>query len=201
MLQFLMLAFALTVNAPDYHITDQVKVMQAKKNVVAASTSQESDEENTYPNYIHIPLSNDLKKYIYEESKKYGISYELMLSIAYVESKFDTDVLSYDGSSTGLYQLNRRNTVSWICEQMGVKRLDPNNPYEATRMAVWYIDYLRKKYLNEGYSEESATKRALLAYRFGMSKSKGKSLNHAYVKAVLKYKQQLESGEISVNHT
>lgn len=197
MLTSFLLAFALTVNAHDYRISDLIQVMQVK-NAVEATSLQENEETNTYPKYEHIPLPDDLKKYIYNESEKYGISYELMLSIAYVESKFDTDVLSYDSSSTGLYQLNKNNTVGWICKQMGVKKLNPNNPYEATRMVVWYVDYLKKKYLAEGYDEENVTKRVLLAYRFGASKSKRVAqrmgLNHGYVKAVLSYKYKLESG-------
>lgn len=196
MVQLLVLAFYLQTNAPDYRITDVIQSMQAKVTVEAQSL--ENNETNTFRKYSHIPLSEDLKKYIYEESSKLNISYELMLAIAYTESRFDIDVLSYDGSSTGLFQLNKSNTVGWISAQMGVKKLNPNNPYHATKMATWYINYLRNKYLAEGYDEENVTKRVLLAYRFGTGKSrrvaKRMGLNHKYVQSVLNYKYKLESG-------
>lgn len=191
MVQFFLLAFALQVNAPVYHITDQIVVMQVKKDVVAAS-----QEEDTFKPY-QINLSSEVQKYIWDESKKYGLSFELLLAIAYTESRFNPKAVSYDNSSMGLFQINKRNTVKWLSKQTNIKNVDVFNPYHSTKMAAWYVNYLRKKYLNEGYDEETVTNRVLLAYRFGISGSKSRSINHPYVQAVLKYKNKLESGEYS----
>ncbi len=197
MIQSLILAFYFVVNAPNFHITNQEKVVQEKATVMAASEGQESDEENTYRKYEIVPLNEGLQRYIWEECQKFGISYELMLAIAYTESRFNPKAVSNDGSSKGLFQINTRNTMKFLAEQTEIKRPNAFNPYHSAKMAVFYVSYLKQKYLEQGYDEESVIKRVLLAYRFGMNKSKRKSLNHPYVKAVLNYKYQLESGEIN----
>ncbi|WP_170163373.1 transglycosylase SLT domain-containing protein [Brevibacillus gelatini] len=189
MVQFFLLAFALQANAPVYHITDQIVVMQVKKDVVAAS-----QEEDTFKPY-QINLSSEVQKYIWDESKKYGLSFELLLAIAYTESRFNPKAVSYDNSSMGLFQINKRNTVKWLSEQTNIKNVDVFNPYHSTKMAAWYVNYLRKKYLNEGYDEGTVTKRVLTAYRYGMGSSKRKNIDNNYVRAVLEYKQKLERGE------
>jgi soluble lytic murein transglycosylase-like protein len=196
MVQFSVLAFMIAVNAPDYSISDSIRLMQERKPVVAAS--QEEDTSTFHP--YNINLDPDIQKYIWNEAKKYNISFELMLAIAYTESKFDPTVVSWDGSSTGLFQLNTRNTVQWLSQETGINNVDPKNPYHSAKMAVWYINYLREKYLKEGYDEESVTNRVLLAYRFGVNGSKRKGLSHPYVKKVLEYKYKLESGEIDAHH-
>lgn len=197
MVQFFLLAFALQVNAPVYHITDQIVVMQVKKDVVAAS--QEEDINTFHP--YNINLDYNIQKYIWDEANKYNISFELMLAIAYTESKFDPTVVSWDGSSTGLFQINTRNTFRWISSELGIEKANPKNPYHSASVAAWYVNYLRNKFLEQGYSEETVTNKVLLAYRFGESGSKKRKLNHPYVKKVLEYKNKLESGEISVNHS
>lgn len=191
MLQFALLALFLQVNAPEYHITDTIMVMQEKLTVQAASTT-----ENSFIEY-DISLDPKIQKYIWNEANKYELSYELLLSIAYVESKFDHEVVSWDGSSTGLFQINTRNTFGWISTELGIDKADPKNPYHSASVAAWYVNYLRHKYLEQGYDEETVTNRVLLAYRFGEFGSKRRSLNHPYVQAVLEYKNKLEKGEIS----
>lgn len=190
MLQFALLAFILQVNQPSYQITEAIHVMQEKVTVQATSL-----EENDFIAY-DINLDEEIQRHIWNEANKYELSYELLLSIAYVESKYDPSVVSWDGSSTGLFQLNTRNTVEWLARETGIKNVNPKNPYHSASMAAWYVNYLREKYINEGYDEESATNRILLAYRFGVAGSKGRSMNHPYVKAVLKYKNNLETGVI-----
>lgn len=190
MVQFSLLAFMVFVNAPDYALTDAIQLMQERKPVMAAS-----QEEDTFKPY-NINLNADIQKYIWEQSKKYNISFELLLAIAYTESRFDSSVVSWDGSSTGLFQINTSNTVQWLARETEIKNVDPKNPYHSAKMAAWYVNYLHEKYLKEGYDGELVTKRLLLAYRYGIGKSKKKSLNNTYVDAVLDYKYKLESGEV-----
>lgn len=187
-----LLAFMMTVNAPDYTLTDSIQLMQEKKTKVGAS----SLEEGTFHIY-NISLDPGIQKYIFNEAKKYGLSYELLLAIAYTESKYEPKVVSWDGSSTGLFQINTQNTVSWLAEETDIKNVDPKNPYHSAKMAAWYVSYLREKYMKEGYDEESVFKRLLTAYRYGIGASKKKSINNGYVRDVLEYKKKLESRKIN----
>lgn len=185
-----LLAFMANVNAANYSITDTVQLMQEKKTVVKASSLGEDD----FINY-GINLNEEIQRHIWDEANRYGLSYELLLSIAYVESKFDPSVVSWDGSSTGLFQINTSNTVKFINSNLGIKNVNPKNPYHSASMAAWYVNYLREKYINEGYDEKSVTNRVLLAYRFGVKGSKGRSMSHPYIKAIIEYKNKLEKGE------
>ncbi|QDX94331.1 hypothetical protein EEL30_19820 [Brevibacillus laterosporus] len=124
---------------------------QAKSQEVHAAT----EKEHTYKRY-DIPLSNDLQKYIYNQAEKYDLSYELMLAIAHTESTFRPDIVSYDGSSVGLFQINTRNTINWLGESVGLDKPNAKNPYHSAKMASWYVNYLKEKYLNEGYKKEAA---------------------------------------------
>ncbi|MFC8686024.1 transglycosylase SLT domain-containing protein [Brevibacillus porteri] len=190
-----LLAFMMNVNAPEYLITSSAQVMQDKKTAVEAA----SLEEDTYPTY-KINLNPKIQKYIWERSKESGIDHELMLSIAYIESKYNSKAVSYDNSSRGLFQMNTSNTFPEEVRLAGIENPDPFNPYHSSLTAINHVKRLMEKYSEQGYEEENLTKRVLTAYRYGIGKSKRKSLDNGYVRAVLEYKKKLESGEISVSH-
>ncbi|ATF13544.1 hypothetical protein A616_16640 [Brevibacillus brevis X23] len=186
-----LLAFMMNVNAPEYLITSSVQVMQDKKTSVEAA----SLEEDTIPTY-HIDLEPSIQKYIWETSKQSGIDHELMLSIAYTESRYDSKAVSYDNSSRGLFQMNTSNTFPEEARLAGIQNPDPFNPYHSSLTAINHVKRLMNKYSEQGYEGENLTKRVLTAYRYGIGKSKSKNVNNGYTKAVLAYKKQLESGEI-----
>lgn len=189
MLSNVLISLFILMNEPDYKVFEPIKVIERGKEQVEAASV-----ENAYV-YYQVPLSDDLQKYIQDLCYEKGISYELMLALAYTESRFDPKAISWDGSSMGLFQINKNTTSHWLAVQTEIKNVDVFNPYHSSKMATWYVAYLKDKYLREGYDEESVTKRILLAYRFGVGKSKGKSLSHSYVREVLNIKYKLESGE------
>ncbi|MGG1659529.1 transglycosylase SLT domain-containing protein [Brevibacillus sp. NRS-1366] len=195
MLQFALLAFFLQVNQPSYQITESIQVMQEKLTVQAASL-----EEDKFIPY-QIDLDTDIQKYIWELCVEFEVEFELMLGIAFNESRFNPSLTSYDNSSRGLFQMNTSNTFP---EEVALNKIvnpNPFNPYHSSLTAVSHVKRLTDKYRDEGYKGENLTKRVLTAYRYGIGKSKRKNLNNGYVRVVLEYKHKLESGEITVSHS
>lgn len=196
MVQHLLLALFLQVNSPEYSIMNPIQVMQESKVTVEAA-SLGRDEEYIFPRY-NVPLDADLQSHIWNLSIKHDISYELILAVIKVESNFDE--LASSGSSLGLMQLNKHNTLSWLKKQVGIKNFDPFNPYHNTEAGVWYLNYLRKSWIDSGYSEEDAFELSLLSYNQGISRTKRwikqYGLDSEYVRKVKEYKYQLESGEM-----
>ncbi|MCG7317619.1 transglycosylase SLT domain-containing protein [Brevibacillus laterosporus] len=180
-------------------VVDKALIANSEKQAKSQEVYAATEKVHTYKQY-DIPLSNDLQKYIYNQAEKYDLSYELMLAIAHTESTFRPDVVSYDGSSVGLFQINTRNTINWLGENVGLDKPNAKNPYHATKMASWYVNYLKEKYLNEGYKKDNVIKRVLIGYRYGVGKSakyvRQNGLHHKYIDKVLAYKNKLESGEL-----
>ncbi|QDX94628.1 hypothetical protein EEL30_21540 [Brevibacillus laterosporus] len=178
---------------------DEALVALNEKQVDKQEVRAATEEINTYKQY-DIPLSKDLQQYIHKQAEKYNLSYELMLALAHTESTFRTDIVSYDGSSVGLFQINTRNTIDWLGDNVGLSKPNAKSPYHSAQMASWYVNYLKEKYFNEGYSEETVIKRVLIGYRYGISKSakyvRQNGLHHKYIDKVLAYKNKLESGEL-----
>lgn len=189
MKEVVLLAFFLLINSPDFSLEEARNI-----------TIKPVIEETSFVQYYNIPLNKDIQKYIYKQAEKYNISYELLLAIAYTESKFNSKAISYNDTSLGLFQINKYNTLEWLAKETGIDNVDPFNPYHSTKMAAFYIAYLRDYYLKRGYDEENVTNRVLLAYNMGLAKSKKwvkrYGLISEYVRDVLDYKYKLESGEI-----
>ena len=57
---------------------------------------------------INVPLSEDLQDHIWKLCQHYDMSYELVLALIKAESEFKSDVVSYNNSSLGLFQLNKK---------------------------------------------------------------------------------------------
>ncbi|MFS1518611.1 transglycosylase SLT domain-containing protein [Bacillus sp. SCS-151] len=153
------------------------------------SISEVKKDDFTF--YEEIPLEREIQKYIYEESKSNGLSYELVLAVIKKESNFDTFAVSYNGSSVGLMQINRNNTLGWLADKVGIEKVDPFNPYHSIKMGTWYLGYLKQYWLEQGYSDEDSTKAALLSYLKGKSGSidyiMKNGLNHDYLYKIIKY--------------
>lgn len=154
--------------------------------------------KEVYPSY-DIPLSSYQQQYTQEVCEKYDLSYELILAIMYVESKFNPNAISYNGTSHGIMQINS-NTSPWIAKQMGIKKYDVYNFGHSVSLGIWYLDYLRNYWLKQGYSDEECFNLMLLSYHKGINGCKNYVKQHGlkseYVNSIYKYKIKLEEGEI-----
>src|SRR5690606_4352797 len=112
-----------------------------------------------------IPLDLDFRNFIYEQSTQANFSYELILAIMYVESRFDKDAIS-STNDHGICQLNS-TTWNWIKTQINVD--DPYNEYHSVSACIYYLSYLRDKILDRypRVSDEQLFDMLVSAYNTG----------------------------------
>lgn len=148
--------------------------------------------------YYKIPLPYDLQKYTWEISEQYDFSYELILAIMQVESKFDIKAISYNDTSLGLMQLNK-NTYPWIAEKLEIEDFNVFKAKHNIHAAIWYLDYIRNYWRQYDFSEEELFNMVLLSYNRGIAGSREYMKKHGtdakYVEMVYDYKTKLEKGE------
>lgn len=159
----------------------------------------ESEQNDNF--YLYdIPLKEETQRYIWKISKSFGISYELMLSVAKVESNFNPKIVTSEGSY-GLYQIHKPSgTFDWLAtvsetEFDNIHNFDWSKPKHNASAAVWYMSYLYDQW--DGFSEEDRLALALLSYNRGLGSAKKYIKSHDpydwhYVQKVLDYKIQLE---------
>lgn len=150
------------------------------------------------PDY-NIPLSKELQRFTWEQSKKYGIEYETVLALLKTESNFNPKAVSYNYSSRGIAQLNS-NTYPWLAREIKVKNFDVYNPYHNIKASIWYLNYLKQYWLDRGYSEKQSKELMLLAYNKGIGNARkhvrqyGTSRSN-YTKKVYENKNKIIKGE------
>ena len=159
-------------------------------------THQEEEEEN-FRYYEEIPLSRELQEYIWTKSELNGISYELVLAIAKVESNFDPSAVS-STQDFGLMQLNKPSgTMKWLAEQAEIENFNWSNPKHSVEAAVTYLGYLKQHWLDKGLDEETARKAMLISYNRGLGGSRtyirNNGYSNEYANKVLNYKSNLEN--------
>ena len=153
--------------------------------------------------YYNIPLSREYQEYLWHKCIEYNFSYEMLLSMMFVESSFRTKVISKT-KDYGILQLNE-NTYPWIAEQIGIKNFDPFNYYHNVDGGVWYLSYLRNQWIDKGYtSEEDLFILCLMSFNKGVSGTQiwiNKNGIYAdyHVNKIINYKIKLESGELNIN--
>lgn len=110
--------------------------------------------------YFDVPLEDELQDYIFDICDEYGIDPELIVSMIFHESNFDSAVIGENdsGYSYGLMQIMPRWNYDRM-ERLGC--LDLLNPYQNVRVGV----DLLAEYIQKGYGIEWA----LMAYNGGPS--------------------------------
>lgn len=105
---------------------------------------------------IDIPLSDDLKNFIYEKCNTDDRLYLLIISIIEQESNFQANVIGVDGHDYGLMQIRDINH-QWLQEELGEK--DFLDPYDNVECGI----YIVKQFWDE-YEEENLV---LMCYNLG----------------------------------
>ncbi|WP_379354955.1 MULTISPECIES: lytic transglycosylase domain-containing protein [unclassified Paenibacillus] len=158
------------------------------------STETYIEEQPKRPHINNIPLSEEILDYTYKLANESGISYELVLAIMKTESEFNEDVVSAT-KDYGLLQINQSNIKSFA-KAAGVRNVDPLDSKDNIAMGVYYLSYLREKYLELGFSEEDTYFLTILAYNRGEGAALKYVKNHgwsnSYVIKVSNNKQWIE---------
>ena len=110
--------------------------------------------------YFDVPLDDELQEYIFDICQDYGVDPELIVSMIFHESNFDSAVIGTNdsGYSYGLMQIMPRWNQARM-EKLGC--LDLLNPYQNVLVGV----DLMAEYIEKGYGIEWA----LMAYNGGPS--------------------------------
>ena len=110
--------------------------------------------------YFDVPLEDELQEYIFDICQDYGVDPELIVSMIFHESNFDSAVIGTNdsGYSYGLMQIMPRWNQARM-EKLGC--LDLLNPYQNVLVGV----DLMAEYIEKGYGIEWA----LMAYNGGPS--------------------------------
>lgn len=155
------------------------------------------------PIYKEVTLSVDLLDYIWELCG-YDIEfYKTVLSIAYVESKFDVNVPVSKTNDYGLFQINANNLdvrkENNFATVAGVKpRSDKKyTSFEFAKIAITHLEDLEKSWTDKGITREQEQIAILLSYNRGLSgakkyiKNNGYSKSNSYVKKVFEFRDTL----------
>lgn len=153
-----------------------------------------------YPPYdINLPV--EIQQYIWELCGEYEISYELVLSVIYNESKFNTNAKNVNRNGTvdrGLMQINSQYEKDHA-KNAGVQNFNPYNPYQNVKVGINVLASDRNYWRSKGLSEESVYVYTILSYNKGRQGAKNyiekyQIENNEYIQKVSQYKYKIESG-------
>lgn len=168
----------------------------AKSEVTIESFVTEEEETNERPHIEDIPLSEEILDYTYELATSQGVAYELVLAIMKTESGFDEDVVSAT-KDYGILQINKSNIHSFA-KAAGISNVDPLDAKDNIAMGIYYLSYLKEKYLEMGFSEEDTYFLTILGFNRGESGAlkyiRKYGWTNSYVTKVSKNKELFEVG-------
>lgn len=118
-----------------------------------------------------VKLKKEYQKYLYEQCRKRGVSYEEALAVMSVENPtFNPKARSKNSNGTtdyGLFQINSIH-IPWLSQALNIT--DLNNPYQNIKAGVYKLSKLNKKF--SGHKK-------YMAYNFGVSGMK-KAVSRGY---------------------
>lgn len=184
-----MLAICCIVLAHEIDILkDRVSDLEAAKPIQTLSmvmalpdASEPKAPEPPGRTYFDVPLEEELQDYIFYICEEYGVDPELIVSMIFHESNFDSAVIGENdsGYSYGLMQIMPR----WNYERMErLGCLDLLNPYQNILVGVDLV----AEYVQKGYGIEWA----LMAYNGGPSYANRKAAEgvvSGYVTCIMDY--------------
>ena len=145
-------------------LEERISELEAAKPVKTLSVVMDVSELKAHEppgrTYFDVPLEEELQDYIFDICDEYSVDPELIVSMIFHESNFDSAVIGENdsGYSYGLMQIMPR----WNYDRMErLDCLDLLNPYQNVRVGV----DLLAEYIEKGYGIEWA----LMAYNGGPS--------------------------------
>jgi hypothetical protein len=148
--------------------------------------------------FYNIPLTKSQQIDVQESVRQYNLSYELVLSIMYVESRYNTNAIS-STNDHGIMQLNSP-TFYWCAKQLGIENPDPLDFNTNLKCGTYYLDYTRDYWVNYGSPEEYILILTVSGFHNGIEGAKSRiennTLDWEYINKVIDYKYKLESGVI-----
>jgi len=147
--------------------------------------------------YYDLPLSAREQEYIQDLAYQNNFSYELILAIINLESRFNKNAVSFS-NCLGLMQLNEKY-LSTYSELAGIENPDPYDIEHNVSMGIAYLSYLREYWISQGVTaDEHLYFMVLNSYNMGISSyinfiKENNTYSRTYDQLVSKYKMRLET--------
>lgn len=151
----------ITKEPQDQIIEVGTSVSTVSRSSVNRVTADDFAVDGNFKQY-NIKLSADLQRYTYNMCKRYGVPYETMLALMYVESGYNTNAIS-STNDYGICQINMCNYY-YLNRNLGVT--DLLNVYDNIKAGTYWIARYYKSW-GKYYSGELLERNALNAYNFG----------------------------------
>ena len=140
--------------------------------------------------YADVPLSDDVKNYIYEAAMEAEIPPEILFSMGKLESEFNPNAVS-STNDHGLFQINKCN-FSTLSERFGYTLEEFStaiyDPYVNTDCAISLLTELRDNYRNDNWHH------VLMRYNLGPGGANNKFAegiySNSYSNAIINYAKQ-----------
>jgi membrane-bound lytic murein transglycosylase MltF len=162
----------------------------------------EAVEEPVMPTY-DITLSQELQRYTWDLCMQYEISYELILSLMYRESHFNTYAVNTNKNKSkdeGICQLNNQFSKTLASRaNIGVDEFNPFNAYQNIKTCIVHFNGLRETWKCKGVTaEEDLFYMTLGSYNRGVNglidyHSQTGTWVTDYAEAIARFKEMLET--------
>ena len=149
---------------------------------------------NERPKY-DIPLSEELQQYIWELANKNEISYELVLAVMYLESRFDIGAVNRNNNGTkdkGIMQINSAYK-EYHAKNAGIEDFNIFDPYDNIKVGINVLVTERDYWRSFDMCEMDVFKYTMGSYNMGRLGIEKYGLPEAYINRVSDYKMMLET--------
>lgn len=100
-------------------------------------------EPTFIPERIDCPLDDETQQMILDQCEEYGVDFAFTMAVIFKESSFRPHVISYNGTSVGLMQINKINH-KWLSEELGIT--DFFDPAQNVKAGLYMLSDLFEKY-------------------------------------------------------
>lgn len=137
----------------------------------AHNWKNEALTEEDFVKYYDIPLTNEEQDYIRKTAKEYNLDFELVLSVCYVESRYNR--YAFSGTSVGMMQIQ---PTWWVDTFQDLGCTDWYSLEDNVKMGCYILNYL--------FTEYGQTSKVLSAYNTG-----NPNANNGYAEKVMQFKE------------
>lgn len=137
-----------------------------KKDPVHTESYIDSNSER--PVLQHVELDEQLQDFIYEQTTKNDIDYEMFIALIKTESNFDPKLVYHNTNGTtdhGLVQMNSAN-IERLSAKLNLDKVDVYNPYHSVLLGIEELKESRE-YWEDTYSGEKLDQVMFMSFNMG----------------------------------
>ena len=115
-----------------------------------------NDMEIKNIDYVYYPIENlsiSQQEYIQNLCWNNDLNYEYILAIMKAESRYDVNAISYDGSSMGIMQIQKRYAKSWA-DMIGMEEYNLFNFEDNVKLGIAVLVNYRSYWQDKGITDE-----------------------------------------------